>query len=54
MPDNSPVQKAADEEEVQMKAKPVQKAAEDEEEVQMKAAPVQKKENNTSLPDGLW
>ena len=27
MPDNSPLQKATDEEEVQMKAKPVQKAA---------------------------
>jgi len=53
MPDNSPLQKATDEEEVQMKAKPVQKAAEDEEEVQMKAAPVQKKENNTGLPDNL-
>jgi len=52
MPDNSPIQKATDEEEVQMKAAPIQKAA-DEEEVQMKAAPVQKKENNTGLPDGL-
>ena len=37
----APVQRAADEEEVQMKAKPVQKAA-DEEEVQMKAKPVQR------------
>jgi len=68
MPGNSPVQKATDEEEVQMKAKPIQKAADeeevqmkavpiqkatDEEEVQMKAAPVQKKENNTGLPDNL-
>ena len=41
MPDNSPVPKATDEEEVQMKAKPIQKAA-DEEEVQMKAKSVQK------------
>tara|TARA_B110000503_G_scaffold142188_1_gene238195 strand:+ start:842 stop:2374 length:1533 start_codon:yes stop_codon:yes gene_type:complete len=49
---NAPVQKAEEEEEVQMKAAPVQKA-EDEEEVQMKAAPVQRKENNTGLPDNL-
>ena len=49
---NAPVQKAEEEEEVQMKAAPVQKA-EDEEKVQMKAAPVQRKENNTGLPDNL-
>ena len=47
-----PIQKAADEEEVQMKAVPIQKAA-DEEEVQMKAPPLQRKENNTGLPDNL-
>jgi hypothetical protein len=48
----APVQRAADEEEVQMKAAPIQRAA-DEEEVQMKTAPVQRKENNTGLPDNL-
>jgi hypothetical protein len=40
MASRTPVQRAADEEEVQMKAAPIQKVA-DEEEVQMKAAPIQ-------------
>ena len=48
MPGNSPVQKATDEEEVQMKAKPIQKA-EDEEELQMKAKPIQKAEDEEEL-----
>ena len=64
----APVQRAVDEEDLQMKAKPVQKVgideniqqptapvqrASDEEELQMKAAPLQRKENNTGLPDNL-
>ena len=64
----APVQRAVDEEDLQKKAKPVQKVgideniqqptapvqrASDEEELQMKAAPLQRKENNTGLPDNL-
>ena len=44
----APIQKAAEEEELQMKAKPVQRAA-DEEEVQMKAAPIQRKAEEEEL-----
>ena len=64
----APIQRAADEEELQMKAKPIQKVgigeniqqltapvqrAEEEEELQMKAAPLQRKENTTGLSDNL-
>ena len=64
----APVQRAVDEEDLQTKAKPVQKVGigeniqqptapiqrvADEEELQMKAAPLQRKENNTGLPDNL-
>ena len=44
----APVQRVADEEDLQMKAKPVQKVA-DEEEVQMKAAPIQRAADEEEL-----